>query len=105
MLSVLQHGVDGANRILSLSRTTGLYRENAISVESEASDSLTCYRRVDQSGFARKERTLHCDVHVAAENKHVLPPFGYLDSFWITRSQRSRRRDKGLLTMLQVMAR
>ena len=38
-------------------------------------------------------------VHVAAENRQVilLPPFESLDSFWITRSQRSRRRrDKGL---------
>ena len=42
---------------------------------------------------------MHCDVHVAAENKHILPPFGSLDSFWITRSQRSRRRDKGLFSL------
>ena len=26
----------------------------------------------------------------------ILPPFGSPDSFWMTRSQRSRRRDKGL---------
>ena len=34
------------------------------------------------------------------KNRHVilLPPFESLDSFWITRSQRSRRRDKGLYT-------
>ena len=70
----------------------GLYRENAIAIESEDSSLW----RIDQSGFARKERNLHCDVHVAAEIKHTLPPFGYLDSFWITRSQGSRRRDKGL---------
>ena len=38
----------------------GLYRENAIAIESEASDSLTY---VDKSGFARKERNLHCDIH------------------------------------------
>ena len=76
--------------------TIGLYRENAIAVESEASGSLMWTRSIDQSGFARKERNLHCDVHVASENRHILPPFGSLDSFWITRSQRSRRRDKGL---------
>ena len=40
-------------------------------IESEASDSRAYYRRIDQSGFARKERNLHCDVHVAAENKHM----------------------------------
>ena len=40
--------------------------------------------------FARKERNLHCDV------VHVTTKWA-LDSFWITRSQRSRRRDKGLL--------
>ena len=33
------------------------------------------------------------DVHVAPENEHILPPFGSPDSLWMTRSQRSRRRD------------
>ena len=33
--------------------------------------------------FARKERNLHCDVHVPAENKHTLPPFENIDSFWV----------------------
>ena len=37
---------------------------------------------------------LHCDIHVAAVNKRTLQPFDSLDSFWITRSKRSRRRDK-----------
>ena len=37
-----------------------LYRGNAIAIESEASDSLTY---IDQSGFACKERYLHCGVH------------------------------------------
>ena len=81
----------------------GLYRENAVAIESEASDSLTYYRRIDQSGFLRKERNLHCDVHVTAKNKHTLPPpFGSLDSFWITRSQRSRRRDRDLLWIERI---
>ena len=52
----------------------------------------------------RKECNLHCDVHVAAENKHTLPPFGSLDSFWITRSQRSRFLDKGLWMTLSEAA-
>ena len=39
---------------------------------------MTYYRRIDQSEFARKERNLHCDVHVGAENKHILPSFGTL---------------------------
>ena len=38
----------------------GSYREIAIAIESEAGDSLTS---IDQSGFSRKERNLHCDVH------------------------------------------
>ena len=42
------------------------------------------------------ERNLHCDLHVTAENKHTLPPVGSVDSFWIMRLQRSRRRDKAL---------
>ena len=37
--------------------TIGSYREIAIAIESEAGDSI------DQSGFSRKERNLHCDVH------------------------------------------
>ena len=58
----------------------------------------------DMRAFARKERNLHCDVHVTAENKHTLLPFGSLDSFWIMRSQRPRRRDKGLLaSVLQTL--
>ena len=44
-----------------------------------------------------KECNLHCDVCVTVEKKHTLPPFEYLDSFWIMRSQQSRHRDKGLL--------
>ena len=32
----------------------GLYRENAIAIESEASDFLTYYGRIDQSGCVRK---------------------------------------------------
>ena len=51
----------------------------------------------DRRAFARKERSLHSDVHVAAVNKHTLPPFGSLDSFWILRSI---RRDKGLFSVL-----
>ena len=81
-------------------------RKNAIAIESEASDpnggnvclfsvatcTSQCNLRSSRRAFARRERNLHCDVHVAAENKHTLPPFGSLASFWI---MRSRRRDKG----------
>ena len=35
-------------------------------------------------------------------NKHILPPFGYLDSFWITRSQRSWRREKAYTETLKT---
>ena len=68
-----------------MSSSIGLYRENTIAIESEASDSLTYYCRIDQIGFARKERNMHCDVYLAAKNRHALPPFGSLHSFWITR--------------------
>ena len=47
----------------------------------------------DRRALARKERNLHRDIHVTAENKHTLPPFGSLDSLWI---MRSRHRNKGL---------
>ena len=66
--------------IISCLYTTVMYRENAIAIESEASDSLM-YR---SNGFARKERDLYCGVNVAAKNKHPLPSLiGSLDSFWI----------------------
>ena len=75
----------------------GFYRENAIAIESEARDPnsgnvyyVTMQITFHIPEFARKERNLHCDVV-------TLPPFGSLDSFWIMRSQRSRRRDKALL--------
>ena len=45
-------------------RKMGLYRENAIAIESEASDSLSWTPSIDQSEFSRKERNLHCDVRV-----------------------------------------
>ena len=94
--SITHSVVNSDVHVKSKPHSIGLYRENAIAIESEASDSLTQTPSIDQSGFARTERNLHCDVHVAVENRHILPPFGSLDSFWITRSQRSRRRDKGL---------
>ena len=56
----------------------GLSRENAIAIESEASDSLTY---LDKSGFARKERNLYCDVHVAAEN--IGPT--HIAAVWVSR--------------------
>ena len=75
----------------------GLYRENAIVIESEARDPfggnvyyVTMQITFPIPEFARKERNLHCDVvHVTTK--------------WVSRlvldhgSQRSRRRDKGLL--------
>ena len=77
----------------------GLYRENAIAIESEARDPFggNVYYVTKQitfpiPEFARKERNLHCDI----VHDYTLPPNGSLDSFWITRSQQSRRRDKGL---------
>ena len=75
----------------------GFYRENAIAIESEARDPnggnvyyVTMQIMFHILELARKERNLHCDV------VHITIVWVY-DSFWITRSQRSRRRDKGLL--------
>ena len=62
----------------------GSYREYAIAIEGEAGDSLTQTASIDQSGLVRKERNVHCDVPVAPENEHILPPFGSPDSFWMT---------------------
>ena len=81
---------------MSKQNTIGLYRENAIAIESEARDPfggnvyyVTMQITFPIPEFARKERYLHCDVvHVTTK--------------WVSRlvldhgSQRSRRRDKGL---------
>ena len=48
----------------------GSYREYAIAIDGEAGDSLTSTPSIDQSGFARKERNLHCDVHVTYPNTY-----------------------------------
>ena len=75
----------------------GLYRENAIAIEGEAREPfggnvyyVTMQITFHIPEFARKERNLHCDV------VHVTTKWVSIDSFWITRSQRSRRRGKGL---------
>ena len=73
--------------------TRGRASRNAIVMESESRDPnganvyyVTMQITFHIPEFARKERNLHCDVvHITT------------DSFWIMRSQRSRRRDKGIL--------
>ena len=72
------------------------YRPLSRKRHCDREDSLNVQIKADTKAFARNECNLHCDVHVATENKHTIPPFGSLDSFWIMQSQRSRRRDKGL---------
>ena len=61
--------------------TIGLYRKNAIGIESEATDrnggivclfsaatcTSQCNLRSCRRAFARKERNLDCDEHVTAE--------------------------------------
>ena len=59
--------------------------------------SLNVLSKADRRACARKERNLHCDVYVAAENERTLPPFEYLDSFWIM------RRDKGYMTFARPL--
>ena len=52
-----------------------LYRENAIAIESEASDSLTYYRRIDQRGFWVSHSILHSMSSVVG-NQIVAVPTG-----------------------------
>ena len=74
----------------------GLYRENAIVPENEARHpfggsvyDVTMQITFHIPEFARKERNLHCDViHITTEWVPGL--------VLVMRSQRSRRRDKGL---------
>ena len=74
----------------------GLYRENAIAIESEARDPLggnvyyvTMQITFPIPEFARKQRNLHCDVVHVTTNCISRPVLDH-------GSQRSRRRDKGL---------
>ena len=59
---------------MSLIRAIGLYRENAIAIESEASDSfgglvyyVTMQITLPIPEFTRNERNFHCDV------LHIIP--------------------------------
>ena len=72
---------------------------NAVAIESEAKYPfggnvyyVTMQITLPFPEFSRIERNLHCDVLYI----RPLPPIESPDSFWMTRSQRSRRRDKGL---------
>ena len=51
----------------------------------------------DRRAFARKERNLHCDVHVTAENKHTLPPFWSLDSLYSLKTRSGMRARETLM--------
>ena len=73
-------------------------------IERDAKDPVCFQRRRvrhNANSFLKgghlRVRNVICIVtyYVAAENKPTLPPFGFLYSVWIMRSQRSRRRDKG----------
>ena len=73
----------------------GLYRENAIAIESEARDPFGGNVYYVTMQIAHNERNLHCDVvHVTTK--------------WVSRlvldhgSQRSRRRDKGLNAIIMT---
>ena len=84
----------------------GLYRENVIGIESEAKYPfggnvyyVTMQITLPIPEFTRNERNFHCDVlHITT--KWVFSP----DSFWMTRSQRSRRRDNGLWNTIITQA-
>ena len=78
------------------SNLIGLYRENAIAIESEAKDSfgdnvyyVTMRITLPIPEFTRNERNFIVTYY-------TLPPLESPDSFWMTRSQRSNCRDKGL---------
>ena len=68
------HHLDSATRPAN-ERAIGLYRENAIAIESEARDPfggnvyyVTMQITFPIPEFARKERNLHCDiVHVTTK--------------------------------------
>ena len=70
----------------------------ALAIENEAGDSLHVPIELSgQAGICTKERNLHCDVHVAAVDKRTLPPFEFLDSFWIASIE---NRDEGLYAFI-----
>ena len=80
------------NKTNETMESIGRYRENAIAIESEAK-----YPFGGNVYYVTMQITLHIPEFARKEcNLSTLPPHGSLDSFWIKRSQRSRRRDKDL---------
>ena len=79
-----------------LHNAIGLYRENAIAIESEARDPKVVMCNTSQCKLRSPFRNLRVMNIICIVTHYTIPPFGSLDSFWIMRSQRSRRRDKGL---------
>ena len=78
---------------LAKSITIGLYRENAIAIESVANDSFggNVYNVTMQITLSIPEFNVMFIV-----TYYTSPRKESSDSFWMTRSQRSRRRDKSL---------
>ena len=85
--------------MLNIRQSIGLYRENAIAVERGAKYPFggnAYYVTMNITlpmipEFTRNERNTFIVTY------YILPPLESAGSFWMTRSQRSRRRDKGLL--------
>ena len=79
--------------------TKGLYRENAIAIESEAKSPfggmVMC--TTSQCKWRCPFRNFRVTNVICIVTYYTLPQIESLDSFWMTRSQRSIRRDKGLL--------
>ena len=80
------------NKTNEAMESIGLYRENAIAIESEAK-----YPFGGNVYYVTMQITLHIPEFARKEcNLSTFPPNVPLDSFWIKRSQRSRRHDKDL---------
>ena len=79
-------------------KSIGLYRKNAIAIESEANDSFggNVYYGTMQITLPIPEFSVTNVIFIVTY--YTLPRIESSPSFWMTRSQRSRRRDKGLWT-------
>ena len=73
----------------------GLYHENAIAIQNESDDSNRGNVNTSQCKLRSTFRNLRVTNVIFIVTYYTLPPLESPDSFWMTRSQRSRRRDKG----------
>ena len=79
----------------------GFYREIAIAIQDESGDSNGVMCSTSQCELRSTFPNLRVTNVIRIVTFYTLPPLESPTSSWMTRSQRSRRRDKGLLNTIK----